>query len=334
MRWMIMIGLLGSVAWAQPARFEVKHISGVTLAVPVGWNVQQSATPVPTINLEERPGAADSPSVLLMMVPAQPGAEQIAAQLVRAAMPGGAQQKSQQRSLDGAVLTEYAGSITNIPARMAVLSRTTPQGGMVAVFAAPTARYTALGGPALLMTVLSGQAAGAPKAGAAPAPAALRIPPAYARRTQPVLDWFADNFESIPPAQIAAGLRRVNPTEAQLLGVYGAFANLVHYRGCLADASLRLPNGATCAQTAAGWRQTLQLLNGNVAQAIQEANRQRGALRIAARCSDGRTDAASCAAFRQTMSTMSNMQHESMMRVIHNLGGNGCIVGDPGCVPY
>jgi hypothetical protein len=331
--WLIgFVMLAGGLSWAQgQLKYVQQTVAGTSLAVPAGWAVSQSQTPVPTIKIEERAGAADSPSVLLMAVPAQPGAARFAQGLVETAMPGQRRQLGQKGGADGSVLSEWEGAIGGIPARMAVVHRATPQGGMVAAFAAPSARYDALGGSTVLLTVLSGRA---PVATAAQPAVDLKIPAAYAKRAKPVLDWFADDFERIPPAQIAAGLRRLNPIEVQLLGVYTAFANLVHWRGCLADPHVRLPAGATCAQTAAGWRQTLQLLGGDVGRAIEEAGRQRSSLRIAARCSDGRTDSGTCAAYRKTMSNISRMQHESMMRIIHNLGGNGCIVGDPGCVPY
>lgn len=336
MRWQTraLWALWASVLAAQPALAELKYVqqtvSGVPLAVPAGWTVNQTTTPVPTITIEERPGAQDAPSIMIMVVPADPGPAAMAQQLVQAAMPGGATPLGQQAGADGAVLAQFQGAINQIPAKLAIVQRATPQGGVIAAFAAPVARYDALGGPQVLLQVLSG----APPAAAAQAGAALAIPPAYAQSTKPVLDWLVDALDTIPPAQVAAGLRRLNPTEANLLNVYGAFANLVHYRACLADPGVTLPAGATCAQTAAGWRHTLQMTNGDIGQAIQEAQRQRGTLQTSARCGDGRNDSASCAAWQKTMSDMSRMQHESMMRVINNLGGNNCIVGDPGCVPY
>lgn len=344
MRWMmsVMMTLLAIPATSQAqVKYATQIVAGLPLAVPVGWTVSQSATPVPTIKLEARPGEKDSPSVLLMVVADNPA--NMAQRLVHGAMPAGARALNQQTDANGAVLSEWEGVITGIPARMAVIVRVAPQGGVVAAFAAPIGQYSTLGGPNLLLQVLSGQSQAAGKSQAsrstqAPPPTQgavkLELPLAYASHKTPVLNWFADKFEMIPPAQVAAGLRRVNATEAQLLGTYSAFGNLVHYRACLADATSRLPSGATCAQTAAGWRQTLQFLNGNVAQAIQEATRQRGSLQVAARCTDGRNSASACTAFRQTIGDVNRMQNASMIRIINNLGGNTCVVGDANCVPY
>lgn len=324
MRWLIWASLLATTPALAQLKYTPKTVGGVTIAVPEGWSVSTSNTPVPTITIEERPGAKDAPSIVIMRVPAAPA--RVGRALVQAAMPRSRLIGYHEGPTGG--MSEYHGPIHGIPAKMVFVHRAHPPGALVAAFAAPIARYDALGGAQVLATVLSG--APGPTTPAVP----ITIPPAYAQSKTPVLHWLIEDFERIPPAQVAAALKQINHTEAQLLGVYSAFANLVHYRACLADAQSRLPTGATCAHTAAGWRQTLQFTNGDVGQAIQEALRQRGTLQVSARCGDGRNDAASCTAWRKTMSNVSRMQHESMMRVITNLGGNNCIVGDPGCVPY
>ncbi|MCB9523215.1 MAG: hypothetical protein H6702_07505 [Myxococcales bacterium] len=169
------VALVGA-AWAQAPAFKVQQIGGAKVAVPAGWAVTQEAQPYPALKLEERPGAADSPSVVIFNVPAAQGAQAVPAlakALVEASMPKGATVLG-QAPLFGGALVEYQGAITGIPAKLALLAVPSPQGGgVLAAFAAPTARYDALGGSRLLLTVISGQAPGtAAAAGPAGADAA------------------------------------------------------------------------------------------------------------------------------------------------------------------
>lgn len=329
--------MMTSVAAAK-VKYTTQSVAGVQLAVPQGWHVSQSAQPVPTIRIEEKPGATDKPSVILMTMPLSQGPQTaafMARQLVQAAMPGG--QQFNQQAAGGGVLTEWKGPINGISAKMTVIHQadTNAGVGVVAAFAAPGKRYDRLGGPKLLMTVMSGQAAPAPVA-AAPAQKGgnLKIPAQYRRSSKPTLDYLVDRFDQLSPSQVAQAMRQFNATEWQLLSIYNAFANLVHALGCQADQSLRLPTGANCAQTMASWQQTLQLLGGNQQAALEQAMGERTQLQIANRCSTGQHDAASCAAYTRTMSNMSAQNHDTMMHIIRNMGGNTCTVGEPGCVPY
>jgi hypothetical protein len=328
-----------SSALASP-QLRPQQISGITLAVPVGWAVKTSASPVPTIRLEAPPGAADSPSVLLMSMPQKaggPSIAQIAGQLVQSTMKP-AQQLGQQQAPNGAMLTLWQGPIGGIPAKMAVMHQAANSVGMVAAFAAPVAKFDALGGPQLLMAILAGQGSAAGPGRPAPqaaAPAgALQVPAAYARSNMPVLNYLADAFETLQPAQFAAGLRQMNATEHQTLSIYSAFGNLVHYMACQADRSIRQANGQTCMQTHVQWQQTLQFSNNDVRQATMEAQSQRSKIQVAARCGDGRNDASTCQMYMKTQGAMNTANHNNMMRIISNMSANGCIVGDPGCVPY
>ena len=323
-----------SSALASP-QLRPQQISGITLAVPVGWAVKTSASPVPTIRLEAPPGAADSPSVLLMSMPQQAGSPniaQVAGQLVQTTMQP-AQQLGQQQAPSGAMLTLWQGPIGGIPAKMAVMHQAANGVGMVAAFAAPVAKFDALGGPQLLMAILAGQGSAAPQTAAQPR-GGLQVPAAYARSNMPVLNYFADAFETLQPAQFAAGLRQMNATEHQMLGIYSAFANLVHYMACRADRTIRLATGQSCMQTHTQWQQTLQFTNNDVRQATMEAQSQRAKIQVAARCGDGRNDASTCQMYRKTQGAMNTANHNNMMRIISNMSANGCIVGDPGCVPY
>lgn len=341
--------LLGAgPSFARPAMpspaFEVRSVAGATLAVPSGWQVKQSAQPVPTIQIEETAGAADSPSVTLMTVPLQGNPQTLnifAQQLLQSAMPS-RQQTGHQPGADGSLMTEWAGAIGGIPAKMTLIQRVDPARGIgvLAVFAAPTARYAELGGHMLLLRVLSGQAGGAGAGGQKPvarpagAPSGrLQIPAAYAASKKPTLDYIVDKLEGLTPAQVALGLRQLNPTEVQLLGIYGAFANLLHLIACRADGSLMLPTGASCAQTLAGWQQTLQFLNNDWDQATVQARQERTRLQIATRCSDGRHDQATCATYTKTVGDMNRANHETMMQIIRNMDPYACTVGEAGCVP-
>ncbi len=328
-----------SIFWAGSAlampNLKPQQIEGVTVAVPVGWAVQFSKTPVPTIRLEAPPGAADSPSIFLMSVPLKPGGPSVAdfaGQLVQTTMVP-AKLIGQQAAPNGAMMTLWQGPIGQIPAKMAVMYQADSSSGLVAAFAAPIAKFDRLGGAGLLVAVLSGQAASAPAKRVAGG-RALNIPAAYRGSNTPILDYFADNFEKLSPGQIATGLRQMNRTEYQLLGVYGSFANLLHFVGCRADASLRLATGANCAQTRSSWAQTLQFTNNDMGQATMQAQNERAQIQIAARCGDGRNAASTCTMYRKTQSEMSRSHHKGMMRIIAGMADGGCLIGDPGCVAY
>jgi len=79
--------------------------------------------------------------------------------------------------------------------------------------------------------------------------------------------------------------------------------------------------------------QTLQLTQGDKRAALDYALRQREQLLIAQRCANGQLSKASCNAYIQQRRQDLTQSHDTMTRVIANLG-NGCIVGDPGCLPY
>ena len=87
-----------------------------------------------------------------------------------------------------------------------------------------------------------------------------------------------------------------------------------------------------CRATMAEWAQTLHLTNGDKRAAFEYAFRQRDQLLTGARCSNGQLDASSCdtyiSARRRDLVQDANM----MTRIIANFG-DGCVVGDPGCVP-
>lgn len=330
-------------ALAGPA-LEVREISGARLAIPAGWSVQQAAQPVPTIQIEEKAGAADSPSVTLMTVPLNGNPQTLVIftqQLLQTAMPS-RQQTGNMPGADGSLMTEWAGAIGGIPARMTVIQRADPAAGIgvLAVFAAPTARYAELGGHQLLLQVLSGQPgqvgqvtpqAAAPAA--KPLTGRLQVPAAYAGSKKPTLDYLVDKIETLTPAQVALGLRQLNPTEQQLLGVYGAFNNLLYFIGCRADGTLMMPDGRNCAANLASWQQTLQFLNNDWDAATTQARSERMQLQIANRCSDGRDDPATCATYTRTVGEMNRANHETMMQIIRNMDPYSCTLGEPGCVP-
>lgn len=318
-------------------QLKPQQIEGMSVAVPVGWAVKTSQNPLPTIRLEAPPGAADSPSVFLMSVPVKPGgpsmsdfAQRLAQTTMKPAILLG-----QQTAPNGAKMTLWQGPIDGIPAKMAVMSQGDPSSGvgLVAAFAAPVAKFDGLGGAGLLVAVLSGQASSAPASASGAGPA-LNIPAAYRRSNMPTLNYFADNFERLTPAEVATGLRQMNRTEHQMLGIYESFANLLHVYGCRADPSLRLASGANCARTQSGWRQTLQFMNNNMSHATMQAQNERAKIQIAARCSDGRNAASTCSMYRKTQAQMNQSHHEGMMRIIAGMSEGGCLMGDPGCVAY
>ncbi|MFN3197679.1 MAG: hypothetical protein ACE366_04575 [Bradymonadia bacterium] len=149
----------------------------------------------------------------------------------------------------------------------------------------------------------------------------------------PTLDRLVNHFDRMSPEQVARNMRRVNATGQLKLQIYGAFANLLHAKACQADQTIRLPNGSTCYQTLMGWQQTIQLLGGNQQAAMQHALYERGQMQVAQQCAQGKSSAASCNAYYQAMSNINRQQHETSMRIIHNMDPYSCTLGEYGCVP-
>jgi hypothetical protein len=316
--------------------------------VPKGWSVTSSASPIPTITVEETPGSAKSPSLHFWSYPlAQgPGTSAAHAAQVSGSIQGGAL-VSRQALRGGLILEQWRGSIGGVKASAALLYFDHPSNGrgMTALFAAPPERYTQLGGSALLLATL-GISSNAPAAAKAPAkpratakvPAAsprLSIPQPYASTNQPTLFYIAENLHALSPSQVAAGLRQFNATEHQLVAVYSAFGNMLHGIACGADANAKLmtPNGPkNCRATMTEWASTMQLTKGDKAAAFSYAFRQRDEYLTGRRCSDGKISKASCDAYIANKRAELTRSHDTMTRIIANFS-NACIVGDPGCVP-
>ncbi len=332
---------LSTPAFALPT-LEKATAGGVSFLKPAGWSVRVEQGPATAIHIEERAGAADSPSVMLMSMPLQQGPQTpalFAAQMVQTVMATPKQEA--QQAAPGGGLQVWSGTIGGIPAKLAIVHQALPaQGvGLLGAFAAPTARFDQLGGVELLTRITGslGAAAVAQPSPAQPAAVAgaLTVPPPYAGTSMPVVHYLTEKLESLTPAQIAAGLRQLNDTERLTLGIYGAYANLLHAMGCQADPTLLLVTQSarqTCAQTLQQWAQTIQFVGQ--AEAPRQAATERGQLRVAARCTSGQLDPASCGTYQRTLSDLNAQSHDTMIRMIRNLGGNTCTVGEAGCVPY
>ncbi len=312
---------------------------GLTLQVPKGWTVRTEAQPVPTVHIEARPGAKDSPSVMLVSMPLSQGpntpglfAQNLVSQLVV-----GAQVQAQQQMGTGHMMI-VTGQINGLPAKLAVLTGSEPAKGVgtLAAFAAPTKNFDQLGGPQLLLAIL-GQAPAQAQAQVQPPSGAakVRIPAKYRKSGAPVAHYLAAELERLTPAQIAGALRQSNQTDVLQYGLYSAFGSMLHFLACQADPTLVMPFNSvpsSCAQTNQQWRQTVQMSGGNTQQAFSYAFRQRDSLLIAWRCGNGTFDKGSCAAYRSGTRAYNTATNNTMNRIISHLSPNGCIEGDPGCV--
>lgn len=148
-----------------------------------------------------------------------------------------------------------------------------------------------------------------------------------------------ENLENLSSAQVAATLRNLNDTERLQLGIYGAYANLLHVIACDSDPNLVLDLGSysgpqTCASVVQQWSQTLQFSGGNVQQAFDYALSQRNTLLIGLKCSSGEIDAGSCGTYGSAVQQYNAMNNQNALRIITNMSDNGCLQGDPGCIVY
>lgn len=239
---------LSAPAFALPT-LEKAAAGGVSFLEPAGWSVRVEQGPVTAIHIEERAGAADSPSVMLMSMPLQQGPQTpalFAAQMVQTVMATPKQEA--QQAAPGGGLQVWSGTIGGIPAKLAIVHQALPAQGM---------------------------------------------------------------------------------------GLLGAFANLLHAMGCQADPTLVLVTSSarqSCAQTLQQWAQTVQFVGQ--AEAPRQAATERGQLRVAARCTSGQIDPASCGTYQRTLADMNAQSHDTMIRIIRNMNGTACTVGEAGCVPY
>jgi hypothetical protein len=332
-----------SLAWAKMPKLVPTKQNGATFMMPEGWSVKSTMKPVPQVQMEEKPGSPTSPSIHISNYPLQYGANtaSLHAQNVVASSfkKGTAKMLSRDAGMNNSTAEVWQGTIGEVEGKMAIVyyADTARGFGMTAIFAAPPKRFDAMGGAKLVYAVLGADGKTPVKSVAdRPKARALSIPKKYRSSKTPTLFYIAENFHQLSPAQVARGFRMFNQTELQLLGVYSAFANLLHGIACGADASLVLSTGGppqSCQTTMAQWQQTLQLTQGNKMAALEYALRQRETFLIGARCSTGGLDKSSCNIYVQARREDIDNSHNTMMRVIANLS-NGCIVGDPGCLPY
>jgi hypothetical protein len=339
----VLVALLGALVAtpAAAARPELVPVEaqGSRLMAPRGWAVRSQAAPVTSIELAERPGDPASPSVLLMSLPLQ-GGPQSPATAVAAVLASieGRHLVRRGTGPNGAAVAIWDGTLSGVRGRVAVLEWSQPAAnlGLVAVLAAPPDRFEALGGVDLLYAVLGvGAPPAAPVAKGSAPPASrarLDVPAAYRGSSVATLYFVADTLWARSPAELAAALRASNADERQLLGVYSAFANLLHGIACGADASLVL-GGQDCRATLTRWAETLRLTGGDRRRALDYAERQRETFLIGERCTKGRLSKSACSSYVRQRRADLDRHHATMTRVIAHLG-NGCIIGDPDCPPY
>ncbi len=124
--------------------------------VPSGWTVQFEQTPTAAVlRMDERPGVADSPTLMVLSQPATMGtAETMLAYLSGLVTNAQVLDHIPATAGEGYVLLE--GTIDGIPAKMAAMSLYDPSQNLIfgALLAAPTSRFEALDGTNLLYAVL------------------------------------------------------------------------------------------------------------------------------------------------------------------------------------
>jgi len=316
--------------------------AGLQMKAPLGWAVQSSNTPIAVLHAQARPDDPASPSLSFMQMPLSQGPQTpalMAEQAARQLFTKGFQVTATERLAGGVQLTTIAGEAKGVAAKMAAAVSAANHVGYLAVFAAPAKEFDRLGGAQLLMQAvgLQRQPALGAKGPRVQGGTAVQIPAAYRRSKTPALHYLVDRFEALSPAQVANLVGQMNDTGRLVLGISSAFASLVHATACQAAPQLIMSVGGgptNCAQTISGWRSTVQLSGGNVQAALSEAVHQRNQLVVAWRCESGAIDKASCGAYRSGRAQYNALSHETSMRIITNLGGNGCLVGDANCVPY
>lgn len=147
-------------------------------------------------------------------------------------------------------------------------------------------------------------------------------------------DTLINQTESLSSQQIAFKLNHLDATEAQLLGVYEAFAGMLHLMACRSDQNtlMQTTQGVVnCPYQWQQWANTFSFLP-DPAQAFSHALEQRAQLQIAGKCTSGEIDAASCANYTGMVSNWNNQSHETALSIINNMGGTSCLVGqDPNC---
>lgn len=317
------LSLAGPAGAAMPT-LQPQTVGGVQLSIPAGWRAVQSAE---TIWMAQAPEGAAAPTLVLAVVPTPQGPN-LAQQLVFGTLPD-ARLIASEPQPQGTLLQTYEGTGAAGASRIAVLIGIDPHQNLtfIAAFGGPTERFDALGGTRLLLAFAAGSGPGGQAPPQATTPAqSVPVP----------LQTLAESFEQMPPAQVAASLRALSPSDQTLLGVYPAFANLLHAVGCQADPTLPLPTSMgilSCAATAQQWQQTYQLV-GSWDAALSHALSERSTYLVGARCGDGSMSRQDCQLYTQGLSDYNAMSHETSMRILSNMSPDGCLVGDANCVPY
>ncbi|MBU0553238.1 hypothetical protein KKB55_03625 [Myxococcota bacterium] len=349
----LLLTLLALPALAAPPALTPQTVEGVTIQTPTGWTLSVQKQPIFMLQMEARPGAADSPSLLAAVMPLSEGVGTTRAfidELLKQAMPSHVA-LSDEAGPHGERLQILSGRVHDIPAKIAVFEMNqASQGiGFVGLFVAPDAEFDALGGAQLLFTVLGGmnQQGAAPPQATAPPQASAPItasggpftpPAAYARAQSPALSYLAVEGDALGPKEIESALSALNKDERLLLSLNPAFAQHLHRQACQLNPQyvLNLSEYSppiSCAQNLKMFMETLQFVGNDPNKALEQAINERNQLQMSWKCEVGQIDAQTCQTYYRTMMQMNDAHHRSMMRVITNMGGNSCIVGDPGCQP-
>ncbi len=332
---------------ALPA-FKATQIQGMALNVPVGWASEASqSNGVAVIALSEQPKGATSADVLLCAVPAALGPNahtQFKTQMLQNLMPNGAAVAHAPSPAPPAGVEHgtLSGSIGGTPARLGWLSISIPgqPASLVAFFAATPKVYEAWGGVGFLVNVLGGVPA-APAAANKPVAAAgpFKIPRRFKGYNQPVLAYLAETIKRQTPANVLQALGRLNPTEKGTLALYSAFTNQLVWYACQADPRFVLDlsspaagqNIKNCAENAQGWAVSQSHVATLTPQNCSQCDTEAQDIAVAFRCTAKLLSKPECDAYIQFRRGQIRSDAAVIQRIIHNLGGNNCVCGDPGC---
>ncbi len=168
-----------------------------------------------------------------------------------------------------------------------------------------------------------------PSGGTIPATSSTEIP-----QVQLNFRVLVEYFEHLNFQEVAYIFRTLDETQQLQLGIYSPFGSLAHLYACQADSTIIFNDGTgvpkDCNYAVQDWAYTPQ----PYFTADSYANQKRNDLLISIKCATGEIDAGSCGAYAGAVQNYNNAMNETSLRIITNLGGNSCIVGDPDCVAY
>lgn len=134
-----------------------------------------------------------------------------------------------------------------------------------------------------------------------------------------------EHYRTLDPSVVHARLYRLPPDVGEMMSFYGALTEDLWYRVCQGPDAPAVTYGGGCAVVVNNRQQSAQLL---AQMGIPDDGGQAplDAANVATwyRCKTGALDEATCATWLQVQSNVSQMQHDTSMQIIENMGNSGC----------